>query len=67
MPQRMALRVERQSPTSFGVFDFIFHFAVADRLVTHDADVSRSITCSDLLRSRVREPAVLNAVAHTDP
>jgi len=64
LPQRMAVRVEKQSPPGPGVFDFIFHLLVADRIITHDAEVSRPVTCSDLSRSHPREQAVLDALTH---
>ena len=66
LPHRMAFRVERKSPPCLGIFDFIFHLAVGYRLITHDAEVSRSISCSDLPRSYARQSAVLNALAHVD-
>lgn len=66
LPERVAFRVESQSPPGLGVLDLIFHLPVADQLIAHDAAMSGSVTCSDLPGSHARESAVLNAPAHID-
>jgi hypothetical protein len=60
----MALRVEMQCPAGLGVFYLVFDLPVADRLITDNAEVPRSVTGSDLPGSLARESTLLNPLAH---